>query len=551
MNVYEEKIAERELFWENEIDRRAKRMKEVLKGGNKAKVLDYALCVEDINHWLNNYVWIFEPRSKTKDAPFIADKFQLDLLQEIITAIKQGYDLRIEKSRDMRATWTVLIAFLYLWQFHKMTFLVGSRKAEEVDKLNDMDTLLPKIRFMLKRQPKWILPKEFDVDIHAGSMNIVNPETNGSISGESNNANFGTGGRKNAIFFDEFSKWEFTDNQAWVSAGANTPCRIAVSTPYFKNNRFYTLLKEKIKNISLHWSLDPLKMAGSYVDNLTGKLTSPWYEMQKERYRPDELAQEFDISYSGTQQSTVFHDELALMRIEQRIRCVPYTPNMPVIWAFDPGIGDIWSNGFYQVLGYAEEIRWFDYYENQNMAIDHYIEWVKSPERVWNKIHQELPPGGSNYFNGWAEMTVIPDPNQATNRELSSGKSLVSLLTQAGFKNIKIVPVGKLEAISEAKRIFSKLWLDDGQNNPRMILALDRISSYHYEYNEKTQEYKPEPVHDSSSHCADQFKYFASWLKSPQKMAQYIENIKQERDYYYNQPEIMSNKYKDVPMAGI
>ncbi len=545
LNPYEIHLEEVKTQQLAEIDRRANRMKNILtKDTAKKKALDLAMCKDDIHFWMKNYLWIYEPRSELKSVPYLPQKFQVDLIEELINAIKGKYDLRIEKSRDMRATWSIIIVFVYLWQFHQMTFLVGSRKAEEVDKLGDLDTLLPKARFILSKQPKWILPKDFDLDKHAGSMNIVNPETGGSLAGESNNANFGTGGRRNAIFFDEFAKWEGTDSLAWTSAGANTPCRLAVSTPFFKNNRFYQLKNEPIKNIAMHWSQDEVKAVGSYKDE-NGKLTSPWYEEQKTRYRPDELAQEFDISYSGTQQSSVFFEELAQMRIEQRIRKVDYMQNVQLYWAFDPGIGDIWSNGFYQMLGYAEEIRWIDYYENQNQPIQHYIDWVKDIERPWNKIHLDLPAGGSNYFAGWRDIIVIPDPNQGTNRELSSGKSLVQQLNDAGFKNVKICPIGRLEAISEAKRIFNKLWIDD--NNPRMITALDRISSYHYKYNEKMQEYEPEPVHDASSHCADQFKYFSAYLKNPEKIAKEIEQKKDLRDYIITKPNIPPN----VGMAGI
>jgi len=450
----------------------------------------------------------------------------------------------------MGFTWTILIVYTYLWQFHSMTFLVGSRKAEEVDKLEDMDTLLPKCRWLIDKQPKWLRPKGFDKEKHASWMNILNPETQGSITGESNNPSFGTGGRKNSAFLDEFSKWEHTDSQAWTSVGQTTPCRIAGSTPLFKNNRFFVLKSEPIKNLATHWSEHPIKAAGLHeIENVEGELikTSPWYEIQKLRYRPDEIAQELDISYSGTQTSTVYFDELQLMRVEKRIRKIDYMPNLPIYWAFDPGIGDIWANGFFQILGYAEEIRWFEYYENQNLGIDHYIDWVKHETRPWNKRQQDRDAGGVNYVNGWQDMSVIPDPNQGTNREAGSGKSLKTQLSEAGFKKVFIVHIGKIEAIGEAKRVFKKLWMDDGSNSKGMIQALDRMSSYHHKWNENRQEYDQEPVHDASSHCADQFKYFAAWLKNPEKMKTQVERVKEQREKELKpQPT-----YADVPMAGI
>jgi len=540
--TYEQKLNEFQIIADKEIRRRAERMQNILLSETKKKqILDVALCKQDIHYWLENYVWLYEPRPTPHSIPFMHwDKnypehkggdFQRRLIDKLMQKIKDGEDLRIEKSRDMGATWSILLVFTYLWQFHGMTFLIGSRKAEEVDKLNDLDTLLPKVRFILEHQPVWLLPDGFSTEKHLGWMNIINPVSKGSISGESNNSSFGTGGRKNAVLFDEFAKWEFTDSAAWTACGQTTPCRIALSTPKFKNNRFYTLKSEKCENFTEHWSEHPLK-AYDLKRNENNKLTSSWYEKEKLRYTPDEIAQELDLSYAGTRQSTIYHDELAQMRIERRIAKIDYLNGFPVIWAFDPGAGQLgsaWANGFYQILGYAEEIRWFDYYENTNEGLEHYINWVKSCDRSWNKIHQELPAGGDNYCRGWENMTVVPDPNEANQSARVNNKSLAQLLRENGFKNIYIKRVGKLEKISEAKRVFKNLWLDNGSQNQRMILALDRIESYHYKFNEMTQEYG-EPVHDASSHGCDQFAYFANYIKNPAKVVSEIEQQKNKRD---------------------
>ncbi len=516
MDIYREEVKKFRQILDKEVQRRAERMKNILTDSDQEiktkQAVDIELCKKDIHYWLENYVWLYEPRPTPKNIPFmhwnttypdhVGSDFQRRLIDKLMEKIDKGEDLRIEKSRDMGATWSVLLVFTYLWQFHNMTFLAGSRKAEEVDKLGDLDTLLPKIRFVLENQPEWLIPVGFDMDKHAGWMNLLNPISKGSITGESNNASFATGGRKNAVMFDEFSKWEYTDSQAWISAGQTTPCRIALSTPKFKNNRFYVLKSQKLENFSEHWSEHPLK-ACDLKKNEKGKVTSSWYEAQKERYTPDEIAQELDISYSGTRQSTILHDEIAQLRIERRLAKVDYMPGRPVVWAFDPGAGELgsaWANGFFQLLGYAEEIRWFDYYENNNEGLDHYIDWVKHPDRYWNKVKQELPSGGSNYCKGWKEMIVVPDPNEANQSARVNNKSLAQLLREHGFKNLFIKRIGKIEKISEGKRIFPQLWMDNGQQNQRMILALDRIESWHRKFNEATQEYG-EPVHDANCHC--------------------------------------------------
>lgn len=550
--TYQESLQRQQEAVNTEIRRRAERMNNLLLGTEQEvaekKALDYALCKQNIDHWLLNWAWVYEPRLEyggPRAIPCILTKYQQELIKELQDAILNGHDLRIEKSRDLRVTWTVLMLFTYYWQFHGMTFLVGSRKAEEVDKLGDLDTLLPRVRFLLEAQPKWLLPKGFDPKEHTGWMNIQNPETKGSIAGESNNASFATGGRRNAIFFDEFAKWEFTDSAAWTSAGQTSPCRIAVSTPLFRNNRFFLLRKENIRNITLHWSQDPIKGMG--LVETEGKKSSPWYEKQKLRYAPDELAQELDISYGGTASSTVLHEELAQMRIEKRIAPVQYLDRIPVYWAFDPAFGHTWANGFYQVIGYSETVQWFDYYENQNQDLEEYVNWVKAPERFWNKLRQDKKPGGENYVPGWQSMLVVPDPNIATNTEMGSGKSLVTRLKSYGFQNIIIKPVGKKQAINEAKRLMKKLWMDDGTFSERMILALERMQMVRYKYNQSMQVFEDELVEDSSKDCFDQFKYFANALLTPLEVERKIERL---RNWEEEQLTVRAEP-GDVGMAGI
>jgi len=561
---YVKALREHEEAVTREIDRRAERMKNLLAPGKAYTVehkfaLEVALCQENIEHWLRNWAWLYEPRMDQKVIPFLfwdevfpakpEAKFERNLIKDIQGAIVQGHDLLIEKSRDMGVTWSVMLVYVYLWQFHGMTFLAGSRKAEEVDKLGDLDALLPKARFLLEKQPKWLLPKGFKTDVHSGWMNIQNPQSGGSIAGESNNANFGTGGRKNAAFFDEFSKWEHTDDAAWTSAGQTSSCRIAVSTPLYKNNRFFALQKEPIHRVTVHWSQHPIKSAG--ITKVDGRTTSWWYEEQKKRYRPDELAQELDISYAGTQQSTVFHEELASMRMDKRLAKIPYIAHLPVYWAFDPGTGAVWANGFYQIIGYAEEVRWFDYYENQNYGLDHYLQWVKDPERLWNRIWIDKPPGGENYRKGWEGFTVIPDPNIATNMEMASGRSLVSALRMGGFQKIVVKPVGRMQAISQAKWVLKKVFMDDGSNSSRMLTAFDRLQGYHYKYNANLAEFEQEPVHDINSHGVDQFKYFANFLKNPEQLAADAERGEQQMERIIKSNIKPRPIREEVGMAGI
>ncbi len=246
-----------------------------------------------------------------------------------MTAIDTGYDLGIEKSREMGASWMVLYVFLWFWLFRaNSNFRVGSRKEDFVDKIGVMDTLLEKIRFALRFLPSWMQPDGYKEKEHASYMRIVNPANGNVIVGESANPHFGSGGRSKAILLDEFAKWDKgVDEAAWTSTADVTKCRIPISTPVGSGNKYAQLMlgtAEKIKKLTLHWTLHPDKAKGAYYLDGEGKknlikdhksafdiwnkcrqqkekgaviVRSPWYDAECERRKESDIAQELDIDY--------------------------------------------------------------------------------------------------------------------------------------------------------------------------------------------------------------------------------------------------------------
>lgn len=285
-------------------------------------------CRRDILTWIELFSWTKDPRKSPMDVlPFICyDAYQEEYMHEIEAAIDGQYDALTEKSRDMGATWMVMYVLMHKWLFEPgQDFRVGSRKEDYVDKLGDIDTILEKVRFNLQKQPKWMLPKGFDFDKHAGYMRIINPENSNAIVGESANEHFGSGGRRRALVLDEFAKWDDSvANAAWTSTADVAKCRLVLSTPVGSSNKFAQLAsgtKERIKRLTLHWTLHPEKAAGAYYLDADGtkipladcksafnawsktfgrqggKVRSPWYDSEAERRSEADLAQEVDIDY--------------------------------------------------------------------------------------------------------------------------------------------------------------------------------------------------------------------------------------------------------------
>jgi hypothetical protein len=279
------------------IEERTRLLMKCQKNSELASTI-YALCKKDPLFWVNMFCSTYNPRKTPSNIPFITYEYEDKLIIELIDRIKNQKDLLIDKSRDMGVTWCVLLAFTWYWQFggEGQDFLVGSRKEQYIDVMGNMDTLIEKVRFLIKNQPTWMIPQGFDWKTHSNYMKIINPATKSTITGEATNNNFSRGGRRRAIFFDEFAFWE-CDQAAWRASADSTNCRIVVSTPCGFNNQFAKLRHSgAIDCTSLHWKLHPEK-------------DQAWYENECKRRNNDavEIAQELDINYEGSSEGILFN----------------------------------------------------------------------------------------------------------------------------------------------------------------------------------------------------------------------------------------------------
>lgn len=360
------------------------------------------MCANNLIFWIDLFCWTKDPRRSPDILPFICyDSFQEKYARDIEAAIDQQYDCLTEKTRDMGISWLVLYVFMHKWLFEDGSdFRVGSRKEEFVDRSNDIDTLFEKVRFNIRRQPMFLMPRGFDWGKHSTYMKFINPDNGNAIVGESANEDFGSGGRRKAILLDEFAKWEDKIAEAaWTATADVTKCRIPVSTPKGSGNKFAILAKgtkEKIKVLTIHWTLHPDKAKGAYYldrdqkipletpekaflrwKQLRGKIApaplkgglvrSLWYDSEAIRSKDVDLAQEKDIDYHRS--GFPFFDLLALSK--QRV----------------------WE---YTVRKHPEDpIPWGKYIRVKLVELDHKIE-LRELQEGWLKIY-ELPLPGHQY----------------------------------------------------------------------------------------------------------------------------------------------------------
>ncbi len=264
----------------------------------KLQAVAIRMCQLDILFWVNQWCSTYNPRKSPSTIPFITYPYEDELILELVDSIRNQKDILIDKSRDMGVTWCVLLVYTWFWQFQGegYDFLCGSRKENLIDMSGDMSTLFEKLRFLIRNQPKWMLPRGFDIKIHSNYMRLLNPETKNTIIGEATNSSFSRGGRYRSIFLDEFAFWE-VDEAAWRASADSTNCRVVVSTPHGLDNKFAELRHKDppvLKIKSLHWRLHPEK-------------DEVWYmEECKRRADPVEIAQELDINYEGSAEGILF-----------------------------------------------------------------------------------------------------------------------------------------------------------------------------------------------------------------------------------------------------
>ena len=341
-------------------------------------------CKRDPFFWINTFVWTYNPKMvpRATTRPMITFEFQDHALWQMINCVVKQLDIHIEKSREMTATWNLIMVFVWFAQFHDgLSFRLTSRNKDLVDKNDDPDSLFSKIQFILDNQPSWIISED---QYKHTELHYMFFETGSNIDGSSTTSDVSRGGRSTAIGLDEFA---FVPNSYEMlrACRASSDCRMYNSTPNGTGNAFYDLKKAKIQHLRLHWSQHPEKRKGLYrsedgevklldtefegiVTNsegqtfefpnaypfrLDGKLRSPWYDRECDRAaHPMEIAQELDIDYLGS--SYQFFVPSVIDRIQNEdvreplvcgeLEFDPETANPIKFVPFPDGMIKLWTN---------------------------------------------------------------------------------------------------------------------------------------------------------------------------------------------------------------
>ena len=473
--------------------------------------LQYAIkekCKLDMGYLFDTFFWIYSPKQplvyengkNTKHRPFILYPRQRQLITSLNNLYTKSFNeeinLLLDKPRDVGATYTILAWCVAKWLFENFDVKVGSRVMDYVDKKGEPDCLFWKIDYLVGRLPKWLLPKGFSFDKNRRQAVMENPELGCSITGESANPNFGRGGRKSAIIFDELAFWEWA-RSSWESAGESTNLRITMSTPpeSGKDSHFYKLKngqRGKVHLFNFEWT------------DVPGR-DQNWYNNKKNNKSEEEFAREVLKSYDGTTTGKVYAMDARSIRLSD----VDYDPRFPLFCAWDFGLDTvamIWLQ-----KDDKNRIKIVDAYQNSQKAIGYYVPFItgeiKSSDYKYNEYDLKIIQRHKDWSK---EITHYGDPSVKA-RDISTGKSTRDELSSKHniYVQSKDWSGRKWTDLRDLTRpLFRRMEV----NEVRCESLLDAIRGSRYpEKREGSQATSDplKPVHDWCSHYRSALEYFA------------------------------------------
>jgi hypothetical protein len=240
--------------------------------------------------FIDDFGVTYDPRNPERGlpatTPFRLMTKQFELIEWFLARWHQQEHGLVEKSRDVGASWVVMAFCATMCLFHRgLTFGVGSRKEDLIDRSGDPSSLFFKLRAFLQALPAeflgtWTLPK------CSAHMRITFPDTGSAIIGEAGD-DIGRGGRTSAYFVDEAA---FLERPALIDASlsATSNCRIDLSSVNGVGNSFaQKRFSGKIPVFTFHWRDDPRK-------------GEEWYAKQVATLDPVTVASEIDLSYHAS-----------------------------------------------------------------------------------------------------------------------------------------------------------------------------------------------------------------------------------------------------------
>jgi hypothetical protein len=225
-----------------------------------------------------------------------------------------------------------------------------------------------------------------------------------------------------------------------------------------------------------------------YRASETGLLDDEELAAARATMTEDQYNQEFECSWVANVPGSVYGKELQEADDAGRITSVPYLRDHKVDTHWDIGMHDYTAIWFTQTLP-GGRVNCIDFYQNQGEGLPHYVRTLHDKGYVYGT------------HNGPHDLEV---------REMGTGKSRREAAYNLGL-NFRVVPRLPVEdGIHAARLLIPRCYFD--RDNCRD--GLEALRHYHRAYNERTRQFRDQPVHDWSSHAADAFRTAAIGMET-------------------------------------
>jgi len=281
-----------------------------------------------------------------------------------------------------------------------------------------------------------------------------------------------------------FSEYSLADPAAWDYVrpilAENGGWAVFIFTPRGRNHG-YVLLEMARRNPN--WFAQVLSVDDTRRADGTPVIGADAIEEDRRAGMAEEiLRQEYWCSFDAALTGAYYGKAIEAARSEGRIGGVEWEPALPVETWWDLGMGDSTAIWFAQRLG--AEVRLIDYLEASGEGLSFYIDVLKSKPYAYGRHIA---------------------PHDIEVRELGTGKSRRETAQKLGLR-FEVAPAQSLaDGIEASRALIPNCWFDE----TKCARGIEALAQYRREWNDKTKDFKPTPLHDWTSHGSDAFRYGA------------------------------------------
>lgn len=242
--------------------------------------------------WIEDWAMTYDPRPESGQdfVPFILFPRQRELVGWLRERFRTKTPGVVEKSRDVGASWLMAAFSVWAWTFHEAKVGIGSYRADKVDILGNMDTILEKARAIIRFVPEELRPQGLDFEKDLLFQRIKRPDSMATITGEVGD-NIGRGGRCSMYFVDEFAHLQHPE-LADASLSATAECKVWASSPFGLGNFHQKCTSGTFPVFRFHWRDDPRK-------------DDAWADSKRKEVGPVIWAQEFELDHGASVENVV------------------------------------------------------------------------------------------------------------------------------------------------------------------------------------------------------------------------------------------------------